>query len=229
FGWRDKLPAAWASAPLALDGSEAPWGEAAEVEEPQLDLRALNGPAALYLRLVSDGEDGRSLLGGRFGQDLTVWFLGADGKTRDWGVRVPLRGRDAPGARDPGAPAELPRFEAAVVRSSGAASSAEPLPSGVRVTMSLSGRERILELEVPLSALAVKDGKSLLADLVTSRSARAETPEPEWRPGQAEEPRKEGARGRGERRRLDGGPRALSAPDPLEIRLLVRLARDPGR
>ena len=256
--WRDKMASSWAASPVQVDGSDAKWSGVDEVEEPQIDLRALNDATGLYLRLAADGADGRAVLSGAYRQDVTLWFLGPDGKSKDWGIRIPfsvlepprspLRGGEIPAI--PEAPPELASMQ-------GVAVSTMPLPQDIQVKSALSGKNPVFEIGVPLQRLKLRGGKSILFDLATSavspelqrtfeskrgggpaRSADGGEPstgggDGGWNGGGRGGSRgggrsSGGGRGGGGRRRQGSAqPRGLTFPDPLSLRLSVRLAQPP--
>ena len=217
FG-RSKLVSRWTVKTVAVDGDDAEWDDASAFEEDGLSVLAKNDAQSLYLLVTAHTREARDQLSGESHQDAAFWFVGADGKTRDWGARIPFSHR-APltGAlRDPAGLDPEPEL----VRYQGTAVSTASLPGDVQDRLAAAGRRPIWELKIPLKRLAVNSENAVAVDFVLNAppagARRARAPE------SAE---------RGER-----GERGGTARHPDELvwnaqsyALSVRLASDPSR
>lgn len=231
----------WTDKPLALDGADAEWSGGEDSALDQIDARALNNAAHLYLRLISDGADGRALLSGVYRQDVTVWFLGKDGKTRDWAVQIPFSELDPPTrlprrfGEEPSLPDVTPRF----AELHGLVVSTAPLPSEISVKLALSGKDTVLEIGIPLEKIRRANPGRVPFDVVSSQvtaeveeklrskpkqHAANNQADPEWSGGAG------GSSGGGRRGMARGSRRAGpsssedSPPPPINLKLSVRLA-----
>ena len=164
---RSKIPSRFATGPVQLDGRGPAWTGADETEESGIGFRSVNDASNLYLLLTPEDGNGRSLLRGTFHQDVTVWFLGADGKSRAWGIRLPFAGADAPlDLRERGSGPEALAVEPQFVAVDGIRVSTAPLSPEIEVKADLSDRDPIYGLRIPTQRLTVK-GKTVLIDLVS--------------------------------------------------------------
>lgn len=247
--WRDGVKSAWTSQSASADIDPARWSQAETTYETDLDFQAKNDGQNLYLFVSADGEDGKALLLGSFRQDLTLWLFKPDGKTRDWGVRAGFSGLDlpAPGSWKPAPGQDLSPAtpDLSVVQFHGAALSTAPLFGDVFVQSALSGKEPVLTVTIPLSHLAISDGK-VLADFTSSPvSDQVKAVVSDWdahakpraRSGGNGGPfgddgsspsagggRRGGRHGGGGGRQPDTSAPQTSLPDALDLRLAVRLA-----
>lgn len=140
----------------------APWDSAPEVEAAGLSFKAVNDSETLRVLISAIGRDGRNLLSGTFHQDLTIWFLKPDGKSRAWGLRMPYS-RLEPGADflvradwRPGDETRAPGVAPEWVAPPGSTVSSAALPSEVRWLAFFSQRKPALELSVPFKSLPSK-------------------------------------------------------------------------
>lgn len=225
-GWfgRSKVGSRWTPARLAVNGDDSEWADSSAFEEDGLAVMAMNDASDLYLLITGHTGDARDQLSGESHQDLTLWFVGPDGKTRDWGMRIPY-GHRAPltsALRDPAGLDPEPEF----VHYQGARVSTDTLPGEIVDRLSAQGRRPIWEIKIPLQRLAVTGAKdkSVDVDLVLNappgggRRAQPQRRRPEEGPGGAREGR-------------DGKPDYH--PDELvwnaqSYTLRVQLARDPS-
>ncbi|MBI3565335.1 MAG: hypothetical protein HY079_09085, partial [Elusimicrobia bacterium] len=101
--WRDKLFSAWTEKPLPVNADDSDWKDSSAFEAEGLGVLATNDADTLWLLVTARTRDARDLLVGETKQDLAVWFLAPDGKTRRWGVRLPYSHREslATALRDP--------------------------------------------------------------------------------------------------------------------------------
>lgn len=208
FG-RDKLVSRWSAKPLAVDGDDSAFDEGSAFEDEGYSVQAVNDADSLYLLVSVHSREGRDQLTGAARQDLTLWFVGADGKTRDWGLRLPYSRRliasDAP--RDPAGydpEPELTRYE-------GAAVSSAPCPSEIKDRIASSGRRPVWEIKIPLSRLTLDAERGVRFDFVVSAGARR-------KPRSADEPNARRREPEGEPGGVDGrgAPAAPPLPRPEE-------------
>ncbi|HXS99872.1 MAG TPA: hypothetical protein VN915_04310 [Elusimicrobiota bacterium] len=167
FFGRSKLVSRWTAAKLSVNGDDADWADSSAFEEDGLAVMAMNDASDLYLIVTAHTRDARDQLGGESRQDLTLWFVKEDGKTRDWGARIPY-GHRAPltsSLRDPAGIDPEPEL----VHYDGAQISSGTLPGDIVDRLAEQGRRPIWELKVPLKRVAVisrKKEKSVDLDVV---------------------------------------------------------------
>src|ERR1700686_4327016 len=92
FG-RSKLVSRWTAAAVKIDGDDADWDDSAAFEDEGLGFLARNDASSLYLLITAHTREARDELSGESHQDLALWFVAADGKTRRWGARLPFTRR----------------------------------------------------------------------------------------------------------------------------------------
>lgn len=163
FG-RSKVASRWTMIRLAVNGDDSEWADSSAFEEDGLSVLAMNDKESLYLLVTAHTREARDQLSGESHQDLTLWFVGADGKTREWGARIPF-GHRAPltaALRDPAGLDPEPEF----VRYQGIQVSTGSLPGDILDRLSSSGRRPIWELKIPLKRLSVAPDKTVALDLV---------------------------------------------------------------
>jgi hypothetical protein len=164
FFGRSKVDSRWTAVRIAVNGDDSEWAESSAFEEDGLSVLAMNDAESLYLLLTAHTRESRDQLSGESRQDLTLWFVGADGKTRDWGARVPFSHR-APltsALRDPAGLDPEPEF----VHYEGAQISTASLPGEIVDRLSASGRRPIWELKIPLKRLQVSKEGAVGVDFV---------------------------------------------------------------
>jgi hypothetical protein len=220
-GWfgRSKVASRWTPARIAVNGDDAEWADSSAFEEDGLAVMAMNDQESLYLLLTAHTREARDQLSGESHQDLTLWFVGADGKTREWGARLPFSHRAplTPSLRDPAGLDPEPEF----VHDEGAQVSSATLPGEIADHMAAQGRRPIWELKIPLRRLTVSGAdkeRRVDVDLVLN------APPGGKRAHAAQPARSEGSGGR------EGGERH---PEELvwnaqSYNLRVRLAPDPS-
>ena len=71
---------------VQVDGRATEWSQWPVVETGGLSVRAMNDSSNLYLLIRGANDDGRILLSGNYRQNVTIWFLKPDHKTRAWGI-----------------------------------------------------------------------------------------------------------------------------------------------
>lgn len=224
FG-RSKVSARWAAKPMTVNGDDTDWDEASAFEQDGLSVLAMNDASALYLMITAHTRESRDQLSGESRQDVSLWFVGVDGKIRTWGARIPFSHRDALTAalRSPAGLDPEPEF----LQFQGASISTASLPGDVLDRLSATGRRPVWELKIPLKRLAVGPERTVAFDFVVNaplggvkRRKVLQTPEgPDDR--------------RSERGRGRDGDSASSHPeesewDALSYTLSVRLAPDPA-
>ena len=229
FG-RSKLVSRWTAKPVTVDGDDAAWDDSAAFEDEGLSFLARNDASSLYLLITAHTREARDELSGESHQDLALWFVASDGKTRRWGARLPF-GRRAPltnALRDPAGLDPEPEQ----VRYQGAEVSTSSLPGDVVDRLAAVGRRPIWEWKIPRKLLETDREGAAAADFVVAappggrRRAAASAPARPDSPADGGEDAAQ-ARGRGKR----GG--AASAPEDLvwdaaSFKLSIRLARDPA-
>jgi hypothetical protein len=214
FG-RSKVVSRWTPVSISVNGDDAEWADSSAFEEDGLAVLAMNDADDLYLLITAHTREARDQLSGESRQDMTLWFVAPDGKTRDWGIRLPFS-RRAPltsALRDPAGLDPEPEL----VQYRGAEVSSGTLPGDVIDRLAAVSRRPIWELKIPLKRLTVSSDKAVATDFVLNAPASgARRPQP--------------ARSREERERKDASYHPEEAAwNAQSYSLSVRLARDPSQ
>jgi len=233
FG-RDKIASLWPSSPVVIDGRAMEWSDMPLLDEDGVGFRAMNDSTNLYLLIGGTANDGRLLLSGKSGQNITLWFLKSDGKTRDWGIDLDFSQEDDPTVASPTKLSDWGLAPERVIQQ-GLEVSTTTFPAEIDFQADLSsqrGRQPLYEMRIPLTMIEHK-GRSIDADFVTTdityerraqllslpppQSARTMTPE-----------------GGGHHHHAGGGaPGGGSAestadlPKRLNLHLVIGLAKEP--
>jgi hypothetical protein len=163
FG-RSKIVSRWAAVNVAVNGDDSEWVDSSAFEEDGLSVLAMNDAQNLYLLVTAHTREARDQLSGESHQDVTLWFVGLNGKTREWGARIPFS-RRAPltsALRDPAGLDPEPEL----VRYQGAQISTDTLPGEVVDRLAAAGRRPIWELKIPLKRVSVSKKRTVDVDLV---------------------------------------------------------------
>jgi hypothetical protein len=156
FG-RSKFSSGWSVKTVDVNSDDSPWDEESAFEEDGLSVIAKNDANNLYLLVTAHTRESRDQLSGESHQDLALWFVAPDGKTRRWGARLPFS-RRAPltnALRDPAGLDPEPEL----VQYQGAEISSGSLPDDVADRLTAVGRRPVWELKIPLSRLEInRDG-----------------------------------------------------------------------
>ena len=244
----NSIPDRWADKPVKIDGKDSDWYTDEEYDDAGLSLRAMSDASNLYLLIMADGRDGRALLSGAFRQDLTIWFLGPDHKSRAWGIRSAFSTLGPPdrGTLDEielGEAPTVPDIDPELVLAHGAAVSTAAWTRDIELKVGVSGKNPIYELRIPLSKFGAGGARSIPLDLVASkidpeiakqiqaaggqRSAHKKSSESDS-PG-GDHPGHGGHGGRGKQ----GGDSEKSdeglVPEALNLQLRLRLAKSPDQ
>jgi len=209
----------WTPKPLPVNGDDSDWADSSAFEEDGLALMAMNDASDLYLIYTAHTRDAKDQLSGESHQDLTFWFVKEDGKTRDWGMRLPYSHR-APltsSLRDPAGLDPEPEF----VHYQGAQVSSDTLPGEIVDRLSSEGRRPIWEIKVPLKRLAVvskKKEKTVGLDVVLNAPPGGGRRAPQTRPRGREK----------DEARPDSHPEEL-VWNAQSYSLSIRLAPDPAQ
>ena len=168
FG-RDKIASLWPSTPVVIDGRATEWSEMPLLDEDSIGFRAMNDAANLYLLIGGTAGDGRLLLSGKSGQNITLWFLKADGKTRDWGIDLDFRQEEDPTVASPTKLSDWGLAPERVIQQ-GLEVSTTTFPSDIEFQADLSsqrGRQPVYEMRIPLQMIAHK-GRTVDFDFVAT-------------------------------------------------------------
>ena len=232
FG-RSKVGSRWAAKPLAVNGDDSSWDDSSAFEEDGLSVFAMNDASDLYLLITAHTREARDQLSGESHQDLSLWFVAADGKTRRWGARIPFSHRAPLGSslRDPAGLDPDPEG----VRYQGTAISSDSLPDDVVDRLTAVGRRPIWELKIPMKRLEVDSDGAVAVDFVVNappggakrKTIAHEPARPESPTDGGEDASQARSRGRGKRGGGESHPEEL-VWDALSYSLSVRLARDPA-
>jgi len=178
FLGRDKIESLWPGKPVEIDGRATEWSEMPVVEVQGLSFRAMNDASNLYLLIRGANPDGRSLLGGNYRQNVTVWILKPDHKSKAWGMNLDFSHAHAPepdmeGGRmhereminlsDMGIMPEM-------VLQQGLEVSTSTFPPEFAFQADLSshhGRQPVYEIRIPLTMVEHK-GRTIYFDVVSS-------------------------------------------------------------
>ena len=148
---RGKVVSAWSAVPVPPEGEAGEWPADASYEQSGMCFRAFNDAAAQTLLVGASAREGRNRLNGEARQDVELWFLRADARTRDWGLRMPS-------SRGEGVPPEL-------LASSGTAVSSAAWPAELGFRMVFAGRRPVWEIVVPRARLSPGKGGAVAFDL----------------------------------------------------------------
>ena len=171
FG-RDKVVSRWTAAPIAVNGDDADWDAESAFESDGLSVQARNDASDLYLIISAHTREGRDRLTGETRENVAIWFVGADGRTREWGAVLPFSHR-APltaALRDPAGVDPEPEYARAV----GPAVSTSSWPAEMPVRLASSARRPVWELKVPLKSLSRRPDGSVALDVVVTPAAKRE-------------------------------------------------------
>ena len=231
FG-RSKLVSGWTAKAVTIDGDDAGWDDSSAFENEGLAFMARNDGSSLYLMITAHTREARDELSGESHQDLALWVVAADGKTRRWGAKLPFS-RRAPlttALRDPAGLDPEPEQ----LRYQGAEISTSALPSEVVDRLAAVGRRPIWEWKIPLNLLDVNPEGAAAVDFVVSAppggAKRRAAAAPVGRPDSPAEGGEDSAqaRGRGKNRRDAGNHPEDLVWDAADFTLSIRLARDPA-
>jgi hypothetical protein len=228
FFGRSKLVSRWAAASIPVNGDDAEWSDESAFEEDGLAVMAMNDASNLYLLITAHTSDARDYLTGESRRDVTLWFVGPDGKTRDWGARLPFS-RRTPLTNSLHDPAGLDP-ESELVRYSGAQVSSDTLPGDVIDRLAAVSRRPIWELKIPLKRLAVDPEKAVAVDFILAAPPnRRPRPARPAESGEGDEHGEHGGRGGRKGASADHQqPADEQAWNALSYSLSVRLAPDPS-
>lgn len=215
FG-RSRVVSQWTAASVAVNGDDSEWADSSAFEEDGLAVMAMNDAQSLYLLVTAHTREARDQLSGESHQDLTLWFLSADGKKREWGARIPFSHREplTPALRDPAGLDPEPEF----THYDGTQISTDSLPGEIVDRLAAQGRRPIWELKIPLKRLSVSKERTVEVDFVLNAPPGGKRVQRQSSPA-----RGEGREGRGE-----------SHPEELvwnaqSYTLSVHLAPDPSQ
>lgn len=218
--WRDKMSSRWTARPLKVDADDTDWDDSSAYEEEGFALLARNDAENLYLLVTAHTRETRDVLVGEAKQDVSLWFLDADGKTFRWGARLPYGHRESltTALRDPAGIDPQPEL----LRWQGAAASTETWPADLADRLAATGRRPVWELRVPLAKLSLTPERTTALDLSISAPSsarrRAEAPAAEKRPEQAG----------GRKRDRHEGPAPYEPPGAITLLVTLRLASPPA-
>jgi len=162
----------WPEKPVIVDGRGMEWSLFPVLEVDGFSFRTMNDASHLYLLISATTDDGRTILGGTFQQDLTLWVLGKDKKTKLWGLRIPYSARErSEGHSNP----DNSTFSSLgivpqKVMQEGIEVSTTTWPNSIEIQGDLSsryGRKPIVELSIPVELISsARKGNNLQLSLV---------------------------------------------------------------
>jgi hypothetical protein len=239
FG-RDKIASLWPAGPVQVDGRATEWSDMPVLDEHGIGFHAMNDADNLYLLIGGTAGDGRLLLSGKSGQNVTLWFLKSDGKTKDWGINLDFSRAQTPTVESPTLLSDWGIAPERVVPQ-GLEVSTTTFPPEIEFHADLSsqrGRQPAYEMRIPLSLIAHK-GKSIDFDFAAteiSNDVRAELlalPPPAPAKSAAQPDSGMGGGGGGHHHHGGGGPSggspvaAADLPKRLNLHLSVELTKEP--
>ncbi|HEX4046805.1 MAG TPA: hypothetical protein VH309_03175 [Elusimicrobiota bacterium] len=234
FFGRSKVVSRWTPVTVAVDGDDSSWDDAYAYEDDGMSVMAKNDGSDLYLLITGHTNETHDMLTGESHQDVTLWFVAADGKTRRWGALLPFSRRSplTDSLRDPAGLDPDPEE----VLSQGAAISTASLPGDVLDRLADVGRRPVWELKIPLKRVEAGKEGAVAVDLYVGAPPRGARRRPAAGAESGDRASKGGedsAPGRGRRRGGRGGGGGESSPDAWvwgssNFSLSVRLARDPS-
>ena|GEM_PF-1128159 len=249
FG-RDKVESLWPEKPVVIDGRATEWTLMPVLEDEGLGFRAMNDASNLYILIRGTANNGRVQLSGRYRQNVTLWFLKADHKTKDWGIMLDFTGaKPLSSVQDWQSLDTIPLSAFGItpemILPQGLEISTAALPADIEFQADLSSqhsRQPVYEMCIPLQRLQ-RNGKSIYVDFVTtevSPEVRAEVQSiaTETHGGGNGSVGNQGAGGspggHGGRHRGGGmggqnggqGTSSVELPKPLDLHLTIRLAKD---
>jgi hypothetical protein len=233
FFGRSKMSSSWTGTKVEINGDESEWDEKSAFEEDGLSVFARNDAKDLYLLITAHTRESRDQLSGESHQDLSLWFVAADGKTRKWGARIPFS-RRAPltnALRDPAGLDPEPEL----VQYQGAEISTGSLPEEILDRLTEVGRRPIWELKIPLQRLEVNaEGVVDIDFILSAPPGGPKRKAVDQSPARTDDPANGGSNGAPGRNGGRGG-RGNSASHPEDLvwdassyTLSLRLARDPS-
>ena len=204
----------WSEVSIPPEGETGEWPPEQSYEDAGMSFRALNDASVQILLISASAKEGRFRLTGEARQDIELWFLRADGKTRDWAVRWPY-------ARDASAEPELLTFVGTAVSSSS-------LPTDLAFRRVASGRRPIWELKLPRSRLSPGKGGFASIDLSFLGKGRSQDEILLERAESSEDAAASSRRRRDRRRRADTLEDESSEMGPSTLHLALCPAEPPA-
>ncbi|MFI5360833.1 MAG: hypothetical protein ACHQ49_02590 [Elusimicrobiota bacterium] len=231
FG-RSKLLSLWTAKSLAVEADDTGWDDSKAFDEDGFTVYAKNDGRDLYLLITGHTRESRDQLSGESHQDVSLWFVAADGKTRRWGARLPFSHRSplTHALRDPAGVDPEPEE----VEYAGAAISTGTMPDDVVDRLAAVGRRPLWEMKIPLKHLEIGPAGAVAVDFVVNApvgGAKRRTVQsaPAAKNDDASDSAAASGGGRGRGKRGDSGPHAEEYVwDALSYSLSVRLAPDPA-
>jgi hypothetical protein len=204
----------------------------------------MNDASDLYVLITPRGRHGRGLLSGSYRQDVALWFLSPDQKSRVWGLFVPYSRLDQLASGTAPADAVAPVY----LTAQDAQVSTAPMPAGVSFHLELDERKPMIELRIALKNIPSLDDRAVPLDFTTTPVSPVIAAQI-----RNEKPAAAAAPEGGRRRRRAGGagfppgqddpaagapgetpdevpgtpPEAPTVPDTLDLTLSVLLASGP--
>jgi len=232
----------WPEKSIAIDGRGLEWPLMPVLETKGFSFRAMNDADHLYLLISATTDDGRTILAGKFRQDVTLWAMSPDHKQRLWGLRIPFSARLTPSGDANPTNTTLATLGVTPVKvtQEGVELSTAPWPDSVQIAADLSsefGRKPVIECSIPLALLAASQRKRAVAfqwsvesvNPDVKRTATAElAPVEQHSEGIDKSSSTAGSGGHRNRRGGDVVSRvapSVQFPDAVQLRLTVGLAK----
>ncbi len=203
---RGKVVSSWSAVPIPPEGETGEWPADASYENAGMCLRAFNDEFSLTLLVSASTREGRNRLNGDARQDVELWFLRADARTRDWGMRIPY-------ARGEGVQPEL-------LSSSGTVVSSAAWPTELGFRMVHAGRRPIWEIVAPRSRMSPGRDGLLAFDLAFIGTGRSHEDIMRDRESSSEDGRPSRSRDRRRKSSDLDDPAAEMGPSTLKLTLL---------
>ncbi|MFI5345818.1 MAG: hypothetical protein ACHQ51_05540 [Elusimicrobiota bacterium] len=167
FG-RDKVLSGWTAVPIAVTGDDSAWDPQSAFESDGLSVSARNDANDLYLLITAHTRDGREQLTGEARENVALWAVAADGRTRSWGALLPFSHRAplAEAIQDPAGVDPLPEYAVPA----GVSVSTDAWPAEIANRLATSARRPVWELKIPCRRLTPRRDGSYAFDFVVTGS-----------------------------------------------------------
>jgi hypothetical protein len=244
LGWRDKVQSIWPEKPVQIDGRATEWSELPLAEVGGLSFRAMNDSSNLYLLIRGANDESRILLSGTYRQNVTVWFLKPNGKSRAWGITLDFGRAHAPEPAMADANGNVREMTSLsdmgiapeMVLPQGLEVSTAPFPVDFAFQADLSteyARQPLYEVQIPLTMIEHND-RSILFDVESSAVSPQVKAELQGHPANGSQEPPGGGHGGGRHGHGMGGPgggrsapASAEPPKPIHLHLAVSLAKAP--
>ena len=165
FG-RDKVESRWLAAPILVNADDADWDTRYAFESDGFSVMARNDANDLYFLITAHTRDGREQLIGEARQNVALWAVAADGRTRTWGASLPFSHRSplSDALRDPAGVDPQPEYAVPA----GTSVSTDTWPADMTDRMGASARRPVWEIKIPRRRLVARPDGTYAFDLTVA-------------------------------------------------------------